>query len=591
VTGGRNGAGDAPSATELADHLVLALDAGDLGTWRWDMATGVTTWDATLERLFGLEPGTFPGTFEAWVDLLHPDDAPGTLAIMERALADRAPYDVEHRVIWPDGSIHWLQGRGMVTVDAGGNVTGTIGCTGDVTARTLLLAEASDRARVAEALAQHERRRREQLEFLSELNDAILNADDHRDLMRAVAAAAVPRLGDWCAIHFLAEPGSPPEVEVAHTDPLKVAWARSLIERFPFNPDAEFGVALAIRTGRTTFYRDLDRAVLDTLLAHTELPADEVRAALDRLQPTSAIIVPLRSKQGVVGAMQFVGAESGRHYDETDLALAEATAGRVAEALDSAWLTERQRTIAATLQQALLPPRLPEIEGMTVAARYWAAGVANQVGGDFYDIFRAADQQWAVVIGDVCGTGPDAAAVTAIARHTIRAAATHGVTPTEVLEWLNDALYAGNRDLFCTTLYATVERQDDGTWRYRSITGGHPLPILVRADGSTAAVGRPGRLIGAFPTVAATPYEMTLQAGDTLILYTDGVTDIHPPHHLDEEAFCELVGATVTAPAAEGMIEQLRDAIDRWLPLASRHDDMAIVVLHVDDRENPSAGA
>jgi PAS domain S-box-containing protein len=358
------GAGDTPSANELADHLVLALSAGELGTWHWDRATGVATWDTTMERLFGLEPGTFPGSFDAWVELVHPDDAPGVTARLERALADRAPYDVEHRVIWPDGSIHWLQGRGMVTIDAAGNVTGTIGCTGDVTARKLLLLEASDRARVAEALAEHERRRREQLEFLAELNDATLNAADHRELMRAVAAAAVPRLGDWCAIHFLPQPGSPPEVEVAHADPQKVAWARSLIERFPFNPDAEFGVALAIRTGRTTYYRDLDRAVLDALVANTELPADEVRAALDRLQPSSAIIVPLRSKQGVVGAMQFVGAESGRHYDEADLALAEATAGRVAEALDNAWLTERHRTIAATLQEALLPPRLPEIEGM-----------------------------------------------------------------------------------------------------------------------------------------------------------------------------------------------------------------------------------
>ena len=145
------------------------------------------------------------------------------------------------------------------------------------------------------------------------------------------------------------------------------------------------------------------------------------------------------------------------------------------------------------------------------------------------------------MIGDVCGTGPDAAAVTAIARHTIRAAATHGVAPSEVLEWLNDALYAGNRDLFCTTLYATVEPAGDGTWRYISVTGGHPLPILLRADGSAQSLGRPGRLVGALPAVAATPFEATLAPGDTLVLYTDGVTDLHPPHHLDDEAFRAMV--------------------------------------------------
>ena len=401
--------------------------SGDLGTWRWDRATGATVWDATLERLFGLEPGTFGGTFEAWVELLHPDDAPAVLATLERAVADRAPYDVEYRVVWPDGSVHWLQDRGMVTVDDDGNVTGTIGSAGDVTARKLLLLAASDRARVAEELVEHERRQRDRFEFLTALNDASRTARGHRQLMRAVAAAAVPRLGDWCAIHFLAEPGSPPEVEVAHADPEKVAWARALLARFPFDPDADYGVARAIRTGRTIYYRDLDRAVLDAVLADGKLPAEALRSALERLHATSAIIVPLRTKQGVVGAVQFFGAESGRHYEEADVALAEAAAGRVAEALDNAWLTEQHQAIAARLQQALLPPRLPQIDGLSVAARYWAAGVANQVGGDFYDIFRAGEHRWAVVIGDVCGTGADAAAVTAIARHTLRAAATHGV--------------------------------------------------------------------------------------------------------------------------------------------------------------------
>src|SRR5215211_6038850 len=131
--------GSTPSARELADHLELALDAGQLGSWRWHLATGVTVWDVAMEGLFGLEPGSFPGTFEAWLALIHPDDVAAVTGVLERAVADGAPYDVEHRVIWPDGSVHWLQGRGMVTVDDEGNVTGTIGCTGDITARKLLL--------------------------------------------------------------------------------------------------------------------------------------------------------------------------------------------------------------------------------------------------------------------------------------------------------------------------------------------------------------------------------------------------------------------------------------------------------------------
>ena len=118
------------------------------------MATGVTTWDTTLERLFGLEPGTFPARSTPGSSFSTPTTRRPSSPSSSGPLVDRAPYDVEHRVVWPDGSVHWLQGRGMVTVDADGNVTGTIGCTGDVTARKLLLLEASDRATVAEALAE-----------------------------------------------------------------------------------------------------------------------------------------------------------------------------------------------------------------------------------------------------------------------------------------------------------------------------------------------------------------------------------------------------------------------------------------------------
>ena len=97
------------------------------------MATGETEWDTTLERIFGLQPGEFDGRFESWVALIHPDDVDDTLATLERAVAEKSGYEVEHRVLWPDGSVHWVQGRGTVTLDRDGNVTGTIGCASDIT--------------------------------------------------------------------------------------------------------------------------------------------------------------------------------------------------------------------------------------------------------------------------------------------------------------------------------------------------------------------------------------------------------------------------------------------------------------------------
>jgi PAS domain S-box-containing protein len=571
-------------AAEQSEHLVLALAAGELGTWRWEMTTGAIVWDATLERLFGLEPGTFGGTFEAWVSLLHPDDVERTLEVLERAIVDQEDYEVVHRVIWPDGSVHWLHGRGKLTVDPAGKVTGSIGCTADVTARKQLELEAARRIRDAEVVAARERLQRQRLEFLVALNDAAVGSTDHRALMHDVAAAALPQLGDWCVVCFVPEPGAAPEFEVTHRDPAKVRWAKQLQERFPYDSRATTGIPAVIRTGKLEFLRDLDQKFSDKIVdaaAHI-VPREEMRAILDVLQLTSVISVPLRTKRGVVGAMQFVSADSTRPYDHEDVSLAQATAGRVAEALENAWLTEQHRNIASTLQAALLPPRLPHIDGLSVAVQHWAAGAVSDVGGDFYDLFRVDERRWAVAIGDVCGTGSDAAAVAAIARHTMRAAGTHGVDPAVVLDWVNDALHAGNRELFCTAIYSTLEHLSGSTWRYTCTAGGHPLPLLVRRDGSTTTIGRPGTLLGALSTVNATTETIDLEAGDTLVLYTDGVTDVAPPRDLDGDALVRLVTeATAVEGTATDVLLRLGDAIQAVLPIPERNDDVALVVVRV----------
>jgi PAS domain S-box-containing protein len=576
----------AQQASYLHDHFALALAAGQLGTWRWDMATSLTVWDAALEQLFGLEPGAFDGTMDAWVALMHPEDADHALAVVELAVSERAPYELEHRVIWPDGTVHWLYCRGMVTFDDEGNVTGTIGCTGDVTARKQLEIDAERRVAEAERVAERERLHREQFEFMDRLNDSAISAADHRELMHNVAAAAVPQLGDWCALYFVPEGATAPEVEVAHRDPAKVAWAEELLQRFPYDPDAPRGVPAVIRTGLVEFVPKLSAESVDRAIdrvADSTL-AEELRSIVDALQVTSLITVPLRTKRGVVGAIRFVSAESGRQFDDGDVALGRTVAGRIAEALESTWLTDQQRAIAGTLQAALLPPRLPDIDGASVAVRYWAAGTATDVGGDFYDIFELDGRRWAIVIGDVCGTGPNAAAVTAIARHTIRAAATHGTEHHDVLAWVNDALHAGNRDLFCTAIYSTLERvdDDDDTWRFISVAGGHPLPIVVAADGSTTAIGRPGTLLGVLSEIETTTAEVLLRPGDTLMLHTDGVTDVRPPYELDPERVMSLAAeAADGARTADDIATRFGLAIHRVLPIPDRHDDVALVVVHI----------
>ena len=426
-------------------------------------------------------------------------------------------------------------------------------------------------------LLERERRRRLELEFLSQLTDTALAASDHGELMQRVCAAAVPTLGDWCSLYFVAETGGPPEIAFAHVDPDQAAFLEELMRRFPFDPSQPVGVPAVLRTGETEFVPRVTPQLIDDAIASSPLTVDEARPILDRLGISSAITVALRTRRRVVGAMQFVSAESGRHYEDDDVALAEAIAGRLAEALDAAWMADHQRTVAQTLQQALLPPALPSIPGVEVVARYWPAGI-DSVGGDFYDVFPIGEQQWALVIGDVCGRGPDAAALTGIARHTIRAAARHGATSDVVMDWVNEAALHSQRNLFCTLCYATLERSPNG-WVLTSSAAGHPLPILVTARG-TRPVGRPGTLIGMFDHVETAPERVELEPGDAVVFYTDGITDLPPPHGMDAHALADLVDER-----RGGTPDDIADAVHRSLrarvPDDRRRDDAAVLVIAI----------
>ncbi|MEO6123239.1 MAG: SpoIIE family protein phosphatase, partial [Ilumatobacteraceae bacterium] len=401
-------------------------------------------------------------------------------------------------------------------------------------------------------------------------------------LMRRTAMAAVPRLGDWCTVHFAPQPGVH-EIEVAHSDPDRMEWARSMRDRYPIDPNAAFGVPAVLRSGRTEFFAGVDRYLEDPSVAELHAPVPEdLQIIVEALGMTSIITVPLLTKRGVIGAMQFVSAESRRRYDDDDVALAEAAAGRIGAALDNAWHSEQQREIAATLQAALLPTHLPEIPGIGVAVRYWAAGAVSEVGGDFYDVFAIDEHRWAVVIGDVCGTGAGAAAITSTARHTIRAAATHGASPAEVLEWVNAAVLRDGDGRFCTVVYTELTAIGNGSWRAATVVGGHPLPVIVDASCNVESLGAHGTLIGALDHIRLTPTEQVLGPGTTIVMHTDGVNDVPAPHGLDDAALASLITGSIAAhSSADEIANRVGDAVAAILPIPERDDDIAIVVLRI----------
>lgn len=570
------------AARDLDDHFRLALEAGGLGTWHWDMATGETTWDARLEELFGLEPGTFDGTYDRYLSLIHPDDREAVLAEVRHAVDARATYRVDHRVVWPDGSTHWVSGAGGVIVDERGEVTGTIGCCMDVTERMEQEVERDRLTTAAVDTAARERILRERLEFLSAIHDALTSSPDRRELMENVTAAAVPRLGDWCAIHVLpteADVAHPltatPDTVIAHTDPAMVQYAEALREQFPYDPQAPSGVAQVIRSRTTEFHPHITTEVLDALET-----SDEVRRIVEQLALRSSITVPLVKGIRVFGAMQFVMSSSSRTYTESDVVLAEAVAGRIASSLEVRRLNDLQRSIADTLQRSLLPASMPDVPGVDVAVRYWANGEASSVGGDFFDLFAAKPGAWAVVIGDVCGTGPAAAALTGLARHTVRDATWHGDEPGEVLRSLNRSILRADTDSFCTAIYALLEPRPD-TVELRLVCGGHPLPILVDGVGARG-LGGPGTLLGVFEDTRFAEESVTLRPGDVVVFFTDGATDVPPPHALTEAEFRGLVERSVReADDVESIADRIRHHLEATLSFEHRADDVALLVLAV----------
>lgn len=226
-----------------------------------------------------------------------------------------------------------------------------------------------------------------------------------------------------------------------------------------------------------------------------------------------------------------------------------------------------------TLQRSLLPPSLPKIPGIQLAAGYYPAYAAEQVGGDFYDVIKTAGGCVAL-IGDVCGKGAQAAALTSHARYTLRAAARIDPTPSRMLQFLHETLLTDGYDRFCTVLVAHLTVRPDGL-RATIALGGHPRPLLLTRDEAPRFVGTPGTLIGAIPEISISDFELKITREQSLVLYTDGATDARiGTERLDESGLLEAVaGAELTAPAETlRIIEQALFAPDVKLP-----DDVALL--------------
>jgi sigma-B regulation protein RsbU (phosphoserine phosphatase) len=207
---------------------------------------------------------------------------------------------------------------------------------------------------------------------------------------------------------------------------------------------------------------------------------------------------------------------------------------------------------------------------------YRPAGDGTEVGGDFYDVFRVADGDWVVIVGDVCGKGAEAAVITALARYTLRAAAMDAPSPAASLRRLNDVMLQSATDRFCTVVMARLRQVGQG-WSVVVSSAGHPLPILRGADGSLGCAGEQGVLMGVVPEPRVTDAVVTIGPGDSLLLYTDGVPEARRGSDFYGD---DRVRAIVTRghPSAAGLAGELVDDVLAY-QRGTAHDDIAVVVL------------
>ena len=408
--------------------------------------------------------------------------------------------------------------------------------------------------------------------FLAQAGSTLTSSLDYEETLQRVAQLVVPGLADWCAVDVLDANQRLNLVAVAHVDPDKVAFARELRTRYPPDPNEDSGLYGVLRSGRPELYPELPDELLEQGIEDRE-QLETIRA----LGMRSVMLIPMDVAGRTIGVLTMVSAESGRAFDEDDLVFASDLARRAATAVENARLYTERAAAAMTLQESLLPAELPTMPGWALASSYAAGDTTVDVGGDFFDVVEL-DEGFLAVVGDVTGKGVQAAALTALARYTLATAARFDPSPAAVVGLLNDVLVHRPDISLLTVACAHVVPTDAGA-RLRLTSAGHPLPVLSRPGQAPTTIGPPGLLLGMTGAARWEQSEIELHAGDTLLFYTDGVTDT--PSGGERFGEQRLLDALPDAPAdPREMIAGVQRAL-REFQVGDVVDDRAMLALRL----------
>ncbi|WP_369172785.1 SpoIIE family protein phosphatase [Streptomyces sp. R28] len=496
------------------------------------------------------------------------------------------------------GAVPLLNGTGMrsvvtVPLKVEGRLTGSLGVAAEAPARysneeALRLQFAADRIALAvesARLGELERLRRGSLSFLVEASDLLAGTLDRDQTLALMAQMTVPTLATWCAVYTIADQASEPYLSyVLHEDEELIDGIKSLLSKIaPPDPVPTPGARVWSAPAESAHQAALRTSMRSLGLGE---PIGRISAGIGPTLATASavggetVVLPLVARNRVIG-MLTLGKPTDEHFRQEILELAEDLSRRAALALDNARLYSERTAISQSLQRSLLPPELPEIDGVEVEVIYRAAGEGNEVGGDFYDLFPISDGAYGFAIGDVCGTGPNAAAVTGLARHALRLLAREGLSGPAVLERLNSAILdEGARSRFLTLLYGELRPQEDGSAELKVVCAGHPLPLRLRQDGTVEPAAEPQPLLGVMEDLELYEQTVTLDPGDVLLCVTDGVTERREGSRMLGDDGLTDVLTTCTGLTAGAVAARIMRAVERFASDAPS-DDMAILAMRV----------
>ena len=538
------------SSGYVPHDLSALLAAAGIGTWSWDPATGKVNWDETTRRIYGVTDSDFAGTFEEYAALIHPDDLEDVTGLVASLSGHGGHYSTKHRIIQPSGVIRWVEGQGRIEVENQEPIPG-YGVVYDVTDRSTAELE-RDRLRISERAADAARTATEKdLALLIEASDSFSGALNTDRILGRLADLISPSLADRCTIDL-------------QTDELS----------------GQVTTAVAHEHGRVVTLARLD-ATTERRLASASGPVGlsdlaELAPSDSRPAGTSGLVIPIAVRGTRIGSILVERFDAS--WSDRAVALISAITRRAAVALDNAALFQEQATVTNLLVGAVRPTALEGPPGFEVASHYQAATDLSLIGGDFYDCFAVTPTSSIALVGDMTGKGIVAAAQAGLIRSAVKAAALASTDMGATISTINSMLRSQPARPFASLIIAQIQTNADGTHRYSVSSAGHPAPIVISSDGATREIAAQGVLLGFTDDGHWEPSQGVLEAGETLLLFSDGV--IEARLGVEEFGMARLAetAAAAASAGAEAVTKAVASAVDAW-SAGKAQDDITLLAV------------